>query len=111
MFGYFIFRSFSFSFDVWLGKYGTKFFLAIVRKPDKGIGDIIEESIMCKNADEEIVDVPVVVISSESDEGLQVDMLGMGVNDYITKPFSPKVLIARVNSVVRRSKKSEVKIK
>ena len=53
-----------------------------------------------KNADEDIVDIPVIVISSESDEGLQVDMLQMGVNDYITKPFVAEIIERRVKNVI-----------
>jgi len=53
-----------------------------------------------KNADEETVDIPVIVISSESDEGLQVDMLQMGVNDYITKPFVAEIIERRVKNVI-----------
>ncbi len=53
-----------------------------------------------KNDDGEVVDIPVVVISSESDEGLQVDMLQMGVNDYITKPFVAEIIERRVKNVI-----------
>jgi PleD family two-component response regulator len=53
-----------------------------------------------KNSDEDISDIPVVVISSESDEGLQVDMLQMGVNDYITKPFVAEIIERRVKNVI-----------
>ena len=53
-----------------------------------------------KNADDETVDIPVIVISSESDEGLQVDMLQMGVNDYITKPFVAEIIERRVKNVI-----------
>lgn len=53
-----------------------------------------------KNADEDTVDIPVIVISSENDEGLQVDMLQMGVNDYITKPFVAEVIARRVKNVI-----------
>ena len=53
-----------------------------------------------KNDDAEVVDIPVVVISSESDEGLQVDMLQMGVNDYITKPFVAEIIERRVKNVI-----------
>ena len=51
-------------------------------------------------SDEDIVDIPVIVISSESDETLQVDMLQMGVNDYITKPFVAEIIERRVKNVI-----------
>ena len=56
------------------------------------------------------LNVPVIVVSAVVGEEEKIKMFDLGADDYITKPFSPKVLIARVNSVVRRSKKSEVKI-
>ena len=59
-----------------------------------------KEFLTHKNADEDTVDIPVIVISSENDEGLQVDMLQMGVNDYITKPFVAEVIARRVKNVI-----------
>ena len=58
------------------------------------------EFLTYKNSDEDTVDIPVIVISSESDEGLQVDMLQMGVNDYITKPFVAEIIERRVKNVI-----------
>ncbi len=59
-----------------------------------------KEFLTHKNSDEDTVDIPVIVISSENDEGLQVDMLQMGVNDYITKPFVAEVIARRVKNVI-----------
>ncbi len=58
------------------------------------------EFLVNKNKDDDTVDIPVIVISSESDEGLQVDMLEMGVNDYITKPFVAEIIERRVKNVI-----------
>ena len=54
--------------------------------------------------------IPIIMVTAKTEDEDVVVGLELGADDYITKPFSPKVLIARVNSVVRRSKKSEVKI-
>ena len=54
--------------------------------------------------------IPIIMVTAKTEDEDVVAGLELGADDYITKPFSPKVLIARVNSVVRRSKKSEVKI-
>jgi PleD family two-component response regulator len=59
-----------------------------------------KEFLTHKNSEEDTVDIPVIVISSENDEGLQVDMLQMGVNDYITKPFIAEVIARRVKNVI-----------
>jgi two-component system phosphate regulon response regulator PhoB len=48
-------------------------------------------------------DVPVIMLTAKADEGNKIQGLEGGVDDYITKPFSPRELIARVNAVLRRS--------
>ncbi len=46
--------------------------------------------------------VPVVMMTAKSEDADIVTGLEMGADDYITKPFSPRVLIARVRAVLRR---------
>ncbi len=46
---------------------------------------------------------PVIVLSARSDESDKVNALDAGANDYVTKPFSPRELMARVRSVLRNS--------
>src|SRR5262245_22650889 len=46
--------------------------------------------------------VPVLVISAIGEEGLKVDALHAGADDYVTKPFSAPELVARVHSNIRR---------
>lgn len=48
-------------------------------------------------------DVPVIMITARSDEEDKLTGYEMGADDYITKPFSPKVLIAKANALLRRS--------
>lgn len=48
--------------------------------------------------------VPVIMLTARSDEVDRVLGLEMGADDYITKPFSPKELVARVKAVLRRSR-------
>jgi PleD family two-component response regulator len=64
-----------------------------------------------KNADEDIGDIPVIVISSESDESIQVDMLQMGVNDYITKPFVAEIIERRVKNVIEYNERFRKMVK
>jgi len=47
--------------------------------------------------------VPVIVLSAASDVMDKVLLLELGADDYVTKPFSPKELLARVRAAVRRS--------
>ncbi|MFC1920186.1 response regulator transcription factor [Chloroflexota bacterium] len=50
--------------------------------------------------------VPVVILTVRGWEEDQLKGLNMGADDYIVKPFKPKNLIARINSVLRRSNSS-----
>jgi len=52
--------------------------------------------------------VPVIILTVRGDEDSQARGLEMGADDYIVKPFRPRDFIARVNSVLRRSRGSEV---
>ncbi len=47
--------------------------------------------------------VPVVMLTVRSDEADIVKALDIGADDYVTKPFSPKELVARLRAVLRRS--------
>ncbi len=51
-------------------------------------------------------DVPVIMISAKSGEMDKVVALGIGADDYVTKPFSPLELVARVKAQLRRYEKS-----
>ena len=47
--------------------------------------------------------VPIIMLTARSEETDRVVGLEMGADDYITKPFSPKELIARIRAVLRRA--------
>ena len=51
--------------------------------------------------------VPIVFLSSRSEEVDKILGLEMGGDDYITKPFSPRELVSRVRAVLRRTKPAE----
>jgi phosphate regulon transcriptional regulator PhoB len=51
--------------------------------------------------------VPVIMLTAKGDEVDRVVGLEMGADDYVTKPFSPKELVARVRAVLRRSRPGE----
>ncbi|HKT12968.1 MAG TPA: response regulator transcription factor [Terriglobia bacterium] len=57
---------------------------------------------VCRTIRAEAPNLPVIVLSASADEVDKVLLLEMGADDYITKPFSPKELLARVHSVSRR---------
>lgn len=47
-------------------------------------------------------DVPIIMLTARTDETDKVEGLETGADDYITKPFSPKELMARIKAVMRR---------
>ena len=51
--------------------------------------------------------LPVIVASALTEEGDILTALEEGADDYVTKPFSPKILVARIKSVLRRAEKKE----
>ncbi len=48
-------------------------------------------------------DVPIIMVTARVDEEERLDGLDLGADDYVTKPFSPRELMARVRAVLRRS--------
>ena len=48
-------------------------------------------------------DIPVIFLTSKDDELDEALGLGIGADDYITKPFSQRLLLARIKAVLRRS--------
>ena len=51
--------------------------------------------------------IPVIMVTGRVEEGDKVLGFEMGADDYVTKPFSPRELVARVRAVVRRGKSGE----
>jgi two-component system, OmpR family, alkaline phosphatase synthesis response regulator PhoP len=93
---------------------GLNGLLAIEReKPDLVILDImlpgqsgLDVCRKLKN-NPETKDIPVIMISAKSEELDVVLGLELGADDYVTKPFSPKVLFSRIRAVLRRGKEPE----
>ena len=47
--------------------------------------------------------VPIIMLTARSEERDELQGFELGVDEYISKPFSPKILVARVNAILRRS--------
>ncbi|MFC1652995.1 response regulator [Planctomycetota bacterium] len=58
-------------------------------------------------ASEATAAIPIVILSARSQETDKVVGLELGADDYVTKPFSPRELIARIRAVLRRHKATE----
>lgn len=55
----------------------------------------------------ELKDIPVIILSAKSEELDVVLGLELGADDYVSKPFSPKILFSRIRAVLRRGKEPE----
>ncbi|MEN8180240.1 MAG: phosphate regulon transcriptional regulator PhoB [Pseudomonadota bacterium] len=47
--------------------------------------------------------IPIIMLTARTDESCKIDGLESGADDYITKPFSPRELVARIRAVLRRA--------
>lgn len=57
---------------------------------------------VCKMA-REMSDLPIIMLTAKSGEEDKLKGYNLGADDYMTKPFSPKVLLAKANALLRRS--------
>lgn len=57
----------------------------------------------CLKEDSRTRSIPIIMISAKGEESDVIVGLTLGADDYVTKPFSPKELIARIKAVLRRS--------
>lgn len=53
-------------------------------------------------------DLPIIILSARTEEYEKLYAFDLGVDDYVTKPFSPKELMARIKVVIERSGKSSI---
>jgi len=63
---------------------------------------------LCREIKKEAPSLPVIVLSAKTDIADKVLLLELGADDYVTKPFSPRELLARVRAAVRRTGRMEV---
>src|SRR6266581_8172617 len=56
----------------------------------------------------ETSEIPIIIVSGRQDEADRVMGLELGADDYLTKPFSPRELLARIRTVLRR-RRAEVR--
>lgn len=54
--------------------------------------------------------VPIIMLTAKSGEEDRIKGLGLGADDYVVKPFSPRELVARVKAHLRRSRKAEKRV-
>lgn len=62
----------------------------------------------CSEEIRKLSDVPIILLTAKSEERDELKGFEIGVDEYITKPFSPKILIARVEAILRRANADKV---
>ena len=98
-------------FEVDLARDGREGLVAVEsRAPDLAIFDIgmpeMDGLALCR-AVRQTSDVPILFLTARDDEVDRILGLEMGGDDYVTKPFSPRELVARVRAILKRSKPGE----
>lgn len=61
---------------------------------------------VCKQLRQNKIETPILMLTAKDEEFDKVLGLELGADDYLTKPFSPKEVIARIKAILRRSKQS-----
>lgn len=87
--------------------------IAYEKKPDLILLDIMLPEIdgfeVCKKIkrDDELANIPIIMLTAKGEEFDKILGLELGADDYITKPFSVRELVARIKVVLRRNTKEE----
>jgi len=83
------------------------------KSPDMVILDLMLPKIdgieVCKRikADSKSASTPIIMLTAKGEETDRIIGLELGADDYITKPFSPRELVARIKAIFRRTEKKE----
>ncbi|MBW8349547.1 response regulator transcription factor [Bacillus sp. IITD106] len=92
------------------GKTGLE--MAMKEKPDFIVLDLMLPGMdgmdVCKTLRQEKIRTPILMLTAKDDEFDKVLGLELGADDYLTKPFSPREVIARVKAILRRSNMNEI---
>src|SRR5690625_981305 len=59
---------------------------------------------VCKTLRQNKIDTPILILTAKTDEFDKILGLELGADDYITKPFSPREIVARVKAILRRAR-------
>jgi len=88
-----------------LGKlYDYDIILLDLNLPDMHGYDVLKKLRVAK------VQTPVLILSGISEMDSKIRSFGFGADDYVTKPFSPRELVARINAVLRRAARPATRV-
>ncbi|MFC3420332.1 winged helix-turn-helix domain-containing protein [Salinicoccus hispanicus] len=81
--------------------------LALTEKPDLIVLDLMLPGMdgmdVCKMLRQEKMDTPILMLTAKDEEFDKILGLELGADDYMTKPFSPREVVARVKAILRRT--------
>ncbi len=95
------------------GKGDTGLEIALSRHPDLVILDLMLPGMdgleVCKalKQNDKTSGIPVIILTAKGGESDKIVGLELGADDYVTKPFSPRELVARIKAVLRRIKEKD----
>lgn len=82
------------------------------RKPDIMVLDLMLPGLdgyeVCKKIRRDS-DIPIIMLTARDEESDRLVGLEIGADDYVTKPFSPKEVVARVKAILRRANKEVIR--
>lgn len=85
---------------------------AVEQRPDLIVLDLMLPKLdgmeVCKELRMQKINIPIIMLTARDDEFDKVLGLELGADDYMTKPFSPREVVARAKAVLRRSSPSVV---
>jgi two-component system alkaline phosphatase synthesis response regulator PhoP len=88
---------------------------AIREKPDLMVLDLMLPELsgleVCKELRQAKMKTPILMLTAKDDELDKIIGLELGADDYLTKPFSPREVVARVKAILRRTQVQEEEIK
>lgn len=95
-------------FDVVTAEDGrTGYELALAETPDLIVLDLMLPEMdgieVCKQLRQDKVETPILMLTAKDDELDKIIGLELGADDYLTKPFSPREVVARIKAILRRS--------
>ena len=94
-------------YTVYIARDGnTAISMTLSEKPDVLLLDIMLPGMdgmdVCKKLRQEKIHTPILMLTAKEDEFDKVLGLELGADDYLTKPFSPREVLARVKAILRR---------
>lgn len=94
-------------FDITVAQTGQKAISVLKNKFDLIILDLMLPDMdgedICQTIRKDL-DIPIIMLTAKSEEEDRIKGLGIGADDYVVKPFSPRELVARVKALLRRTK-------